>query len=66
MTNAPTARSGHTAVWADSEMIIWGGLNVSGLLDSGGRYNPSTDNWTATSMTNAPTARTGHRAVWNE
>ena len=24
-TNAPTARSGHTAVWTGSEMIVWGG-----------------------------------------
>jgi hypothetical protein len=57
--NAPTARSGHTAVWTDSEMIIWGGV-----LNTGGRYNPSTDSWTATSTINAPSARSGHTAVW--
>ena len=33
-------------------------------LNTGGRYNPSTDSWTATSTTNAPTARVGHTAVW--
>ena len=25
VTNAPTARYGHTAVWTGSEMIVWGG-----------------------------------------
>ena len=31
---------------------------------SGGRYNPVTDSWTATSTTNAPDGRAGHTAVW--
>ena len=42
-------------------MIVWGG---NGLFNTGGRYNPSTDSWTATSTTNAPDARYGHTAVW--
>src|SRR5437870_3030856 len=29
-TNAPTARSGHTAVWTGSEMIVWGGATSKG------------------------------------
>src|SRR5439155_8720252 len=29
-TNAPTARSGHTAVWTGSEMIVWGGATNTG------------------------------------
>ena len=53
-TNAPAARSVHTAVWTGSEMIVWGGDQLSHCLDTGGRYNPSTDTWTATSTTNAP------------
>ena len=32
----PAARSSHTAVWAEREMIVWGGL--PGPLDSGSRY----------------------------
>ena len=28
-TNAPGARSNHTAVWTGSEMIVWGGYNGS-------------------------------------
>src|SRR5439155_1252176 len=30
----------------------------------GGRYNPSTDSWTATSTTNAPSARSEQTAAW--
>ncbi len=64
LTNAPAARNLHTAVWTGSEMIVWGGDNSGGLLNTGGRYNPSTDSWTATSTTNAPAARNVHTAVW--
>src|SRR5215831_12388433 len=64
LTNAPTARSGHTAVWTGSEMIVWGGYNGS-YLNTGGRYNPSTHSWTATSTTNAPDARSNYTAVWD-
>ena len=60
----PTLDSAHTAVWIGSEMIVWGGVGNSGRLNTGGRYNPSTDTWTATSTTNAPEARTEHTAVW--
>jgi len=68
MTNAPTARSLHTAVWTGSEMIVWGGRAYTGSiainLNTGGRYNPTTNSWMAASMTNAPTAREQHTAVW--
>lgn len=64
-SSAPAARSSHTAVWAGNRMIIWGGINGSGLLQSGMKYNPTTDNWTvATSLVNAPDARSAHTAVW--
>ena len=59
---APAAREYHTAVWTGSEMIVWGGNFVP--LNTGGRYNPSTDSWAATSITNAPAARIYHTAVW--
>ena len=45
-------------------MIVWGGVTMTYLLNTGGRYNPITDSWTATSTTNAPAARDGHTAVW--
>ncbi|MFZ3377605.1 MAG: dockerin type I domain-containing protein [Chthoniobacterales bacterium] len=66
VTNAPTARADHTAVWTGSEMIVWGGscgLHC-GSGNTGGRYNPSTDSWTATTTNNAPTGRVYHTAVW--
>src|SRR6266403_1145374 len=65
LTNAPDGRMLPTAVWTGSEMIVWGGTTdrINGL-NTGGRYNPSTDIWTATSPTNAPTARFVHTAVW--
>ncbi len=57
-TNAPEARSFHTAVWTGSEMIVWGGSPGPNELNTGGRYNPTTDSWTATSTINAPEAQT--------
>ena len=50
-TNAPEARLFHTAVWTGSEMIVWGGTPDNSFTDlnTGGRYNPSTDSWIATS-----------------
>ena len=63
-TGAPSARTNHTAVWTGSEMIVWGGYNGSDL-NTGGRYNPSTDSWTATSTINAPSGRELHTAVWS-
>ncbi len=66
LTGAPDARVSHTAVWTGSEMIVWGGSGCDGncVLNTGGRYNPSTDSWIATSTTNAPGGRVYHTAVW--
>jgi hypothetical protein len=63
-TNAPSARSIHTAVWTGTEMIVWGGYDGSNFFNTGGRYNPVTDSWVATSAANAPTGRYLHTAVW--
>jgi len=64
--NAPSARYAHTAVWTGSEMIVWAGSGcISGCFSAtGGRYNPSTDSWTASSTTDAPSARYFHTAIW--
>jgi N-acetylneuraminic acid mutarotase len=65
--NAPAARSDGILVWTGSEMIIWGGAflqNGYHFFNTGGRYDPATDSWTATSITNAPIARWLHTAVW--
>ena len=55
-------------------MIVWGGQSdLSSFENTGGRYNPSTDSWTATSLPFVPCppdgvclleGRFGHTAVW--
>ncbi len=57
-------RSGATVVWSGSEMILWGGRASSADLNTGGRYNPSTDSWTILSALNAPAPRARHVAIW--
>ena len=62
--NAPSARSGHTAVWTGSKMLIWGGAAGGTLVGNGAAYDPSTDSWAVLGSVGAPTARFGHVAVW--
>src|SRR5947208_16253731 len=49
-------------------MIVWGGCGCAFAggcyLNTGGRYSPTTNSWTATSTTSAPDARNYHTAVW--
>ena len=57
----------YSAVWTGAEMIIWGGYAsdyYNTILNTGRRYNPIADTWTATSTTNAPSSRAYHTAVW--
>jgi len=63
---APSTRLLFSAVWTGTEMIIWGGVTsfCNGPLNTGARYNPSTDTWTPMSVTGAPAARLAHSAVW--
>src|SRR5262249_34195267 len=63
----PSARQNAAAVWTGSEWIVWGGEtpdSTPAQLDTGGRYDPALDLWTATSRTSAPTGRALHRATW--
>jgi N-acetylneuraminic acid mutarotase len=63
--SAPIGRAFHTAVWAGTEMIVWGGEDQNfSQLNTGGRYDPTTNSWLDTSTTNAPVSREGHTAVW--
>jgi hypothetical protein len=65
--NAPDGRTTHTVVWNGAEMIVWGGhgsFDLGYYFNNGGRYDPSTDNWTATSTVSAPDGRYRHTAVW--
>jgi hypothetical protein len=47
-------------------MIVWGGQGAPCCdhLNTGGRYNPSTDSWVATTTTGAPAGRWIHTAAW--
>jgi N-acetylneuraminic acid mutarotase len=62
--NAPSARSGHTAIWTGSRLIIWGGANTSTHLSDGAIYNPAADTWIPIPQSNGPSARTSHSANW--
>lgn len=67
VANVPASRSLHSAIWTGVEMIVWGGLSrdlSASTVDTGAKYNPSSDTWIATSLTNAPAARYSHSAVW--
>jgi N-acetylneuraminic acid mutarotase len=63
---APGRRYRHTAVWTGTEMIVFGGATEpgGGLTNTGGRYDPTTDSWTALTTTGAPSPRWRHTAVW--
>jgi len=63
-TGALTSRKLHTAIWTGSKMIIWGGKDIGGSLNSGDQYNPFTDIWEPISTQNAPARRYNHTAVW--
>ena len=67
-SNAPSGRAAHKAVWAGNEMIVWGGYFFDGFyhyLNTGGRYNPELNSWTATTSANAPDGRVADTALWN-
>lgn len=63
---APPGTSARTAVWTGSKMIVWGGYNGSGAINSPprGRYDPISDEWTTVSTLNGPSPRYQHSAVW--
>ncbi|MCX6879577.1 MAG: galactose oxidase [Verrucomicrobia bacterium] len=66
-TGSPSVRTGHTAVWTGSEMIVWGGRDGSSSFNDGGRYDPAgAGAWTAipNTLANTPGGRSHHTAVW--
>jgi N-acetylneuraminic acid mutarotase len=71
--NAPSPRADQTVIWTGNQMIIWGGwgctdppaCTINDELNTGGRYDPQTDAWFATSSNNAPSARSAYTAVWS-
>lgn len=63
-TSGAPIHSSATVLWTGTEMIIWGGFVSGSRTNTGARYNPSTDQWTAMNTTNAPAPRSDHSAVW--
>jgi hypothetical protein len=63
-------RTGHTAVWTGSEMIVWGGSNQDAdfpyfqFMTENGRYDPVLDQWNSVSTVDAPQGRNQHTATW--
>ena len=51
-------------MWTGSEMIVWGGTDQTNYLNTGGRYNPTTDSWTPTGLDERAARPIGHTAVW--
>ena len=49
---------------AGTEAPATGDLKLGIAFDTGGRYDPATDAWTATTTVSAPWARVDHTAVW--
>jgi hypothetical protein len=46
-------------------MMVWGGTDSTfNDCNTGGRYNPTMDSWSATSTDNAPSPRDSLAAVW--
>ena len=70
--SVPDGRYNHSAVWTGSLMLVWGGLDKFSIqgtqfgsyLNTGGRYDPVTNTWTATSTGGAPEARYSHKAIF--
>ena len=46
-------------------MLVWGGTDLTGELNTGGRYNRAANSWSAISTKDAPAPRTSHTAVWD-
>ena len=65
ISSEPSPRWYHTAVWTDTELIVWGGSNQS-YLNNGKRYNYATDSWSEMSLVRAPAGREGHTAVYTD
>ncbi len=72
--NAPSARVDFPAVWTGREMLFWGGFtdthsryqgyHADAQLNTGGRYNPSSDSWKTITTDGAPSKRCAHTLVW--
>jgi len=42
----PNSRQAYSKVWTGTRMIIWGGVDINTVANTGGVYDPVTDTWT--------------------
>ena len=63
LRNAATPRFSHTSTWDGSVMMVWGGTDFSGPLNTGGRYYPFLNVWETVNSLTAPSARFNHTAI---
>jgi len=64
-SGAPSARSGHTAVWTGQRLLVWGGTSsASTSVGDGAAYDPASNSWQPLATATAPSARSLHNAVW--
>jgi len=62
---APEPRFDAAGVWTGSELIVWGGFGVANvLLNTGGRYNLSTNGWWPLAVPPGITSQSSLSAVW--
>ncbi len=63
---APSAREGFPWVWTGTRLVVWGGEGGSGMLNTGGLFDPRQSIWSATPIDgNTPSPRgASHTAVW--
>ena len=64
ISNAPSPRISHSAIWTGEYMIIWGGQDANGKTNTGSKYNPKTNSWVVVNTVNSPSSRYGHTATW--
>jgi len=63
-TKRATGRFDHNRSVDGTEMIVWGGADLTNEFNTGGKIQSQHRQLTATTTVNAPSARSGHTAVW--
>ncbi|HOW66290.1 MAG TPA: hypothetical protein P5186_09040 [Candidatus Paceibacterota bacterium] len=72
MAFSPGGLINHCLIWTGKELIVWGGNRLgypmsslsTGVVNSGGRFDPIKGKWYPLSTQNAPTPRQNHQAIW--
>jgi N-acetylneuraminic acid mutarotase len=61
-----TARYNVQIVWTGTEVIVWGGRDLtSNIFNDGAKYNPATNSWAIMTSANLPGKRFNAAAAWS-